>query len=210
MHGERFSGAKTCAERMAISLDFQRRGEGPGVAWATHRAASRSAPMRMPLTLPFLALFAAACGGDDSSGEPIGNPTPDELADRIEAVAHVAPEEEKAVPLRLGTLRESQLPAEYRTGRLCRLGEGGNLLLVAAAQGAVANVDGKVVALRTAGPVGPSGGFWEANGVSISIALKMPGAPAAANPPMRAGVTVGGDDDSKPLQKYEADWSCGG
>ena len=167
--------------------------------------------MRIPFVLPVLALLAASCGQEEETGELLGDPSPAELANRIEAIGQVAPEKEKeAEPPRLVPLEEAQLPAEYRTGRACRLTQGGNLFLIAVAQGAVAKVDGRVTQLRTAGPVGPTGGFWEAAGVSVSIALKLAGAPAAANPPMRAGVTVGGDDQSKPVQRLEGDWSCSG
>jgi hypothetical protein len=165
--------------------------------------------MRNPFLTPVLALFAASCGGGEGPDEPAGDPSPAELADRIENVAFApTPEEEKkAVPRRLGVLQESALPAEYRTGRSCRLTQGANLLLVAAAPGAVANIDGRMVRLGTAGPVGPSGGFYEAKGASISIGLKPLEGAAIGAATTRAGVTVGGDDN-KPLEQHEASWIC--
>ncbi len=164
----------------------------------------------MALALPFVALLAASCGGKEGSDEPVGDPPADVLANRIENLAIAAPEEEeaeKAEPRRLGVLREAELPAELRTGRACRLTAGANLYLVAGASGAVASIDGRIRLLPTAGPVGPSGGFWEAPGVSVSIALKPPEGAAIGSPTTRAGVTVGGDD-AKPIQRGEGSWTC--
>lgn len=164
--------------------------------------------MRAPILLPVLALIAASCGGEKAD-EPAGNPSPGELHNRIENVAFVQPKEEadKAAPRRLGVLQEAALPAQYRAGRSCRLTEGANLLLVAAAPGAVANLDGRTIRLAIAGPVGPSGGFFEAPGATVSVGLKPLESAAIGAPTTRAGVTVGGDD-TKPIQSHEASWIC--
>jgi hypothetical protein len=165
--------------------------------------------MRAPIFLPLLALAAASCGGEEGSDEPVGNPSSGELHNRIENVAFVQPEEEaeKAAPRRLGVLQEAALPAEYRAGRSCRLTQGANLLLVAATPGAIANIDGRIMPLRIAGPVGPSGGFFEAAGASVSIGLQPPAGAAVGSPTTHAGVTVGGND-SKPIERHEASWIC--
>ena len=164
--------------------------------------------MRGPLLLPVLALIAASCGGEEAD-EPAGNPSAQELHNRIENVAFVKPkeEQEKAAPKRLGVLQEAALPADFRAGRSCRLTQGGNLLLVAAAPGGIANIDGRVIALRIAGPVGPSGGFFEAPGASVSVGLQPPAGAAVGSPSTHAGVTVGGND-SKPIERHEASWTC--
>jgi hypothetical protein len=164
--------------------------------------------MRTRYLLPVLALALASCGGEEAD-EPVGNPSADELHNRIENVAIVKPKEEaeKAAPRRLGVLQEAALPAEYRAGRSCRLTQGGNLLLVAAAPGGIAMFDGRMRALRIAGPVGPSGGFFEAPGASVSIGLQPPPGAAVGSPTTHAGVTVGGDD-SKPIERHEASWIC--
>ena len=163
--------------------------------------------MRPPFAASLLGLLAAACGSEEPSGEPLGDPTAAELANRIEAVSQIAPEQEKAAPRRRGLLREDQVPAELRTGRACRLAQGNALLLVAGAPGAVAMVDGRPVRLRIAGPVGPIGGYFEAPGVSVSIGLKPPEGASAGSPATRAGVTIGGDS-AKPIQRHEASWTC--
>jgi hypothetical protein len=164
--------------------------------------------MRTLYLLPVLALATASCGAEETD-EPAGNPSSAELAQRIENVAFVQTKEEaeKAVPRRLGVLREATLPAEYRTGRACRLTQGPNLLLVAAAPGGIAMVDGQVRPLRIAGPVGPSGGFFEAPGASVSIGLQPPAGAVVGSPATHAGVTVGGDD-TKPIERHEASWLC--
>ena len=179
-----------------------------GVARQPFRAPVRSPRMR-PLPAAILALLAAACGEQEAAQEPLGDPTAAELANRIEAVSQIAPEEKKAAPRRLGLLREEQVPAELRTGRSCRLLEGNNLLLVAGAAGGVAVVDGRPVRLRIAGPVGPIGGYFEGPGVTVSIGLKPPEGATAGSPATRAGVTVGGDS-TKPIQRHEASWTCVG
>jgi hypothetical protein len=166
--------------------------------------------MRTPILLPVLALATASCGGEETD-EPAGNPSSAELRQRIENVAFVQPKEkaEKAAPRRLGVLTEALLPAQYRTGRSCRLTQGANLLLVAAAPGGIAVVDGQVRPLRIAGPVGPSGGFFEAPGASVSIGLQPPAGAAVGSPATHAGVTVGGDE-SRPIERHEASWVCAG
>jgi hypothetical protein len=164
--------------------------------------------MRTHFALPFAALALLSCGGGDEKGEAIGNPTPDELAARIENVAQVKPEAEKAVPQRLGPLDMAALPEDYRTGPACRLTAGTQLLLVAGPRGAAATIDGKPTMFPTAGPVGPSGGFWEAPGVTVSIGLKPPAGAVPGSPVTRAGVTIGGAKD-KPIERHEATWACG-
>jgi hypothetical protein len=189
-----------------MALAFQQMAELCGVARQPFLRAVRSPPMR-PLHAALLTVLLAACGSKDESQEALGDPTSAELANRIEAVSQIAPEEKKAAPRRLGMLREDQVPAELRTGRACRLSEGDALLLVAGASGGVAMIDGRPVRLRIAGPVGPIGGYFEAPGVTISIGLKPPEGASAGSPATRAGVTVGGDS-AKPIQRHEASWTC--
>jgi hypothetical protein len=164
--------------------------------------------MRTP-SRPLLALLAvltASCGGEDEAERATENLTSDELANRLDSISQVPRDpEEKAAPRRLCLLPPAEVPPEYLAGRACRLSEGAGLLLIAAEQGAVAKVDGRALRLTTAGPVGPSGGFWEAPGVSISIGAR-PGVNSDGTA-SRAGVTVGGAKD-KPIQRQEANWLC--
>ncbi|HEY0150319.1 MAG TPA: hypothetical protein VGB70_15125 [Allosphingosinicella sp.] len=161
----------------------------------------------MPPAALSLALLAASCGSNEPSNTPIGDPTAAELANRIEAIAQVPEEEREAAPRRLELLREDQVPADLRTGRLCRLTEGSNLLLVAGDAGAAANIDGKPVRLRIAGPVGPIGGYFEGPGATVSIGLKPPEGATVGSVATLAGITVGGDS-AKPIQRHQGSWTC--
>lgn len=165
--------------------------------------------VRSVLSLLFLAIPLAACGGGGPANEPIGDPTPQELANTIERLAEQQAEEApKAPPGRLGMLEEAALPQAYREGRTCRLSSGNRLLLIVAAPGALAQLDGKVKQLAVSGPVGPSGGFFETQGASISVGLRAgPGAAAAGTPSTRAGLTVAGEKD-RPMERHEGSWIC--
>ena len=164
-------------------------------------------PVRAALAL--LCLAAAACGkADDNEAAP--QLPPDQLANTIETLHEARPAEEpQGTPQRMGFLADSEVPPEYRTGKACRLEQKGRLALIAAAPGALARIDGKLVRLPTAGPVGPSGGYWEAPGLTISIGRRAAVAPGAEQANMRwpAGVTIGGDPE-RPLLKLDADWGC--
>jgi hypothetical protein len=163
----------------------------------------------MRFALPFLCLAAAACRASEAPGDEPQLPR-DALANAIDEL-HVAkdPEDPQASPHRLGFLADAEVPAEYRTGRACRLQQNGRLALIAAAPGALARVDNRLIRLTAGGPIGPSGGYFEAPGVTISIGRRAavePGSPQA-NMAWPAGITVGGDPD-RPLAKLSADWGC--
>lgn len=152
-----------------------------------------------------LAAAAPACG--DGDGDPVGDPAPGELANRIEEIAVERKPEEKPKPPRLGVLDEAGLAPEWRAGPSCRLRRGGRLLLVANAAGALATVDGRAARLAVAGPVGPSGGFFEAPGVTVSIGGRPAAGGEAPGPWMRAGITVGGAPD-RPVERHAGEWGC--
>jgi hypothetical protein len=157
---------------------------------------------------PLLLLVLSGCGRSTSPDAPIGDPTPQELAEVIEKHAQGTKEDDPAAPVqRLGTLEIASLPEAYRTGRACRLTRENQLLLVAAAPGAVAKMDGKLLELKTAGPVGPSGGYFEAPGATVSIGLRAPAGAVAGSPSTRAGVAVGGGKE-RPMERLEASWTC--
>ena len=164
-------------------------------------------------TLPFLVLFlAAACGsGEEEAVEP--NMSNEALAETLERV-HVAKkgEDKPANPgPQLGFLREEDMTPAFRGRPSCRLGRDRKVMLVAVGQGAVARIDGRPVRLAIAGPVGPSGGFFEGEGYTVSVGRRTPVAPRGDAVPIarRAGVTIGGAKDA-PLGKAEALWVCSG
>ena len=163
--------------------------------------------LALRLALPLLCLAAAACGRAEADDAAL---PPAQLANTIEAL-HVAkaPDEPQVPPHRMGFLADADITPEYRTGRACRLEQNGRLALIAAAPGAIARIDGRLVRLATAGPVGPSGAYFEAPGLTVSIGRRAAVAPGAERANMRwpAGITVGGDPE-RPLEKLSADWGC--
>jgi hypothetical protein len=159
----------------------------------------------LPAVPALLCCLAAACGGGEA--EPAGDPSPAELANRIEKVAVQREPEEEAAPLRLRFLSKTDVVGDLRSGPSCRLQRGGRLLLLANAAGALAAVDGRVVRLAVAGPVGPSGGFFEAPGVSISVGRRPSSLGGPPGPWSPAGVTVGGAP-GKPVERHDVAWGC--
>lgn len=156
--------------------------------------------------LSLLACLAlAACGGSDEEVDPEVNST-EELENRLEALHEL---QDPLPPQRLAYLQAADLGPEMRAGPACRLHQNGVLLLVANASGAVARVDGRRVPLAISGPVGPTGGFFKAPGVTVSVGRTTPFAGNAdsyvAGWPARA--TVGGSADIPP-EKHEATWIC--
>ncbi|WP_165356293.1 hypothetical protein [Sphingosinicella sp. BN140058] len=108
---------------------------------------------------------------------------------------------------RLGTITATDVPADLRQGRGCRLVQGERLLLLANARGAIARLDGRILRLRIGGPLGPSGGFFVADGASVSIGRTVPAAGQQMISQGPATVSVGGARD-RPIEKVDADWAC--
>ncbi len=88
----------------------------------------------------------------------------------------------------------------------CELRRNGELLLLANSGDAVARVEDRLVRLRLSGPLGPSGGFFSADPLAISIG--------------RTGET--GEENREPalvqvtnrltgtIREFDASWRCGG
>jgi hypothetical protein len=162
----------------------------------------------MSPTFPLLALILlAACGGAQEDDRARANSV-EELENRLEKLADRTSEEIEPAA-RLTTLRESDLGPELRSNPACRLHQSGRLLVVVNAAGAVARIDGRRVPLAVSGPVGPTGGFFTAPGVTVSVGRTEPSGNDAAEYGMGwpARATVGGDND-RPLEKLEATWIC--
>ncbi|HEX8126625.1 MAG TPA: hypothetical protein VF548_13690 [Allosphingosinicella sp.] len=153
-------------------------------------------------------LLLAACGDqeEERDGPPANNV--EELENKLEKLAVGAGEETEPAP-RMSNLKESDLGPEHRSNPACRLHRGGRLLLVVNAAGGVARIDGRRVGLALSGPVGPTGGFLTAPGITISVGRTEPGGEEAAQYGMGwpARATVGGDKN-RPLEKLEATWIC--
>lgn len=162
----------------------------------------------MPRCLFLLAtILLAACGGPEEDDRPRANSV-EELENRLEKLADRTSEEIEPAP-RLSNLKEADLGPQLRSDPACRLHRDGRILLVVNAAGAVARIDGRRVPLEVSGPVGPTGGFFTAPGVTVSVGRTEPTGNDAAEYGMGwpARATVGGDME-RPLEKHEATWIC--
>ena len=158
--------------------------------------------------LPFaVLLLLAACGDPDDSAEPRAN-SQEELENRLDKLADRTSEDIEP-PDRLGDLVRADVGPELRAEPACRLRRDGRLVLTVYAAGAVARIDGRRVPLAVSGPVGPTGGFLKAPGVTISVGRLDPPVPGADDyaREWRARVTIGGDKE-RPIEKHEATWTC--
>lgn len=159
---------------------------------------------------PFLllaSLFLTGCGGPEEDDRPRANSV-EELENRLEKLAARTSEEIEPAP-RMSNLRKADLGPELRSNPACRLHREGRLLVVVNAAGAVARIDGRRVQLVVSGPVGPTGGFFTAPGVTLSVGRTEASGDGAAEYGMGwpARATVGGDRE-RPLEKLEATWIC--
>jgi hypothetical protein len=152
-------------------------------------------------------LLLAACGGPEEDDRPRANSV-EELENRLEKLA-ARTEEDIEPPVRLANLKEADLGPELRSEPACRLHRDGRLLLVVTKAGAVARIDGRRVPLTVSGPVGPTGGFFTAPGVTVSVGRAAPYAADAASYARGwpARLSIGGDAE-RPVEKHEATWIC--
>ncbi|HYD36166.1 MAG TPA: hypothetical protein VEA60_01040 [Allosphingosinicella sp.] len=153
------------------------------------------------------ALLLVACGGREDGAEPRAN-SQAELENRLDKLADRTSEDIEP-PDRLGDLLQSDVGPELRARPACRLSRNGRLILVVNDAGAVARIDGRRVPLAVSGPVGPTGAFLSAPGVTVSVGRIEPPVGAADEHarPWPARVTIGGDRE-RPLEKHEASWIC--
>jgi hypothetical protein len=110
-----------------------------------------------------LALLLAGCG----QGSPAGNgagPGENEIRRLSTPEVEVADPQAAARPQPLRVADVAAMPAPG-----CAFGREGRMLLAASAGGAVARVDGRLLHLTHAAPMGPSGGFFEDRQISISV-----------------------------------------
>src|SRR3954468_15795431 len=146
-------------------------------------------------------------GGGDEDVEPRANSV-EELSNRLDKLADRTSEDIEP-PDRLGFLQRIDLDPRLGANPACRLHQGGRLYLVVNAAGAVARIDGRRVPLAVSGPVGPTGGFFTAPGITVSVGRTKPSGDDAAEYGIGwpARVTIGGDME-RPLEKHEATWIC--
>jgi hypothetical protein len=154
------------------------------------------------------ALALAGCGSADAPEAQANSAA--ELENRIAALAEHK-EEKVERPPRMGVLQQTDLGAELRSDPACRLHRDGRLLVVVNAAGAVARIDGRRTPLTVSGPVGPTGGFFTAPGVTISVGRIAPysGDSAVYVPGWPARASVGGVE-GREIEKVEGRWHCSG
>ena len=152
-------------------------------------------------------LLLAACGAGEEDDRPRAN-SAEELENRLEKLADRTVDDIEP-PVRLGNLKESDLGPDLRSEPACRLHRHRRLLLVVTKAGAVARIDGRRVPLRVSGPVGPTGGFFTAPGVTVSIGrvALYAGDAASYAEGWPARLSIGGDRE-RPIEKHEATWIC--
>lgn len=162
--------------------------------------------MIRPLAFASL-LLLAACADQEDEAVARANSV-EELSNRLDKLADRTSEDIEPPP-RLGDLLPADLPRAPGTGPVCRLSRGGRLVLVVDSAGAVARVDGRRAALAVSGPVGPTGGFFTAPGITLSVGRRRPleaeGEGYGLAWPAR--LSVGGDPE-RPIEKHEGSWSC--
>jgi biopolymer transport protein ExbD len=128
-----------------------------------------------------LALASATLGGcrEAPSAAP---PSPDQVsaaANQAQAELVDAP---TPPPDRLAPLAEGELDPRFLAKPACRLTRDGQILVAATPKEAVARVDGRLRVLAKSGAVDPSGAFFRAPGVTISIGRISAVAPVAEVP----------------------------
>ena len=157
--------------------------------------------------LPLALLLLAACGGRDDGAEPRAN-SQEELENRLDKLADRTSEDIEP-PDRLGDLLEADLGPGPRAGAACRMQRNGRLVLTVNEAGAVARIDGRLVPLAVSGPVGPTGAFLAAPGVTVSVGRLDPPVAGADEQgrEWRARITIGGDKE-RPIEKHEGSWTC--
>ena len=162
--------------------------------------------MIRPLALS-ATLLLAACGGREDGAEPRAN-SQEELENRLDKLADRTSEDIEP-PARLGDLIAADVGPELRAAPACRLRRNGRVVLIVNDAGAVARIDGRRVPLAVSGPVGPTGAFLDAPGVTVSVGRLQPPVSAADEHAREwpARVTIGGDKE-RPIEKHEATWLC--
>ena len=152
-------------------------------------------------------LLLAACSDQEEDAVARANSV-EELANRLDKLSDRT-EEDIEPPDRLADLLQTDLGPELRAEPSCRLSRTGRLILVVNSAGAVARIDGRRVPLTVSGPVGPTGGFFTAPGVTVSVGRIKP-LTAEADSYARAWparLSIGGDPE-RPIERHEASWTC--
>jgi hypothetical protein len=152
-------------------------------------------------------LLLASCGG---SGDPTEGKSPEQLRREIEAVATPKPPpEDRPPPFRLRPLKVGEVRQYVGGHPACMLVYRDRIFFTTISMEGIARIDGRLVRLTASGPVAGSGGFFRAEGATISIGrvAQYAGRAEAYVPAWAVDVAVGGAREIKP-QRFEASWTC--
>ena len=151
-------------------------------------------------------LLLAACG---DRGDPTEGKSAEQLRREIEAVATAKPlPEDEPPPFRLRPLRVSEV-RQYLSDRPgCVLVYQDRVFFATGGSDGLARIDGRPVWLAASGPVSTSGGFFTAEGATMSIGRvsQYAGRAEAYVPGWRVDVAVGGAKDILP-QRFVGKWA---
>jgi hypothetical protein len=145
------------------------------------------------------ALLLAGCG----QGSPAGNgagPGENEIRRLSTPEVEVADPQAPARPQPLKVADLAAMPAPA-----CAFGREGRMLLAATADGAVARVNGQLLHLTHAAPMGPSGGFFEDRQISVSVGRVGETMADAERWPARMTVT---NRRAEAQIEYDGVWRC--
>jgi hypothetical protein len=162
-------------------------------------------PMKSSLSiLVGVAALVSSCGSEPADTAQL---PPEDLANRIDELAVGKVEKTKAP--RMTFLRAADIGPEFRDRPSCRLHRGDRILLIVVEGRGLARIDGRVVPLAISAPVGPTGGFFTGEGVTISVGRtgQFPAEAESYGRDWTAGATIGGSTD-KPIEKLDASWVC--
>jgi hypothetical protein len=145
------------------------------------------------------ALLLAACGQGSPAGNDAG-PSENEIRRLSTPEIEVADPQAAArpQPLKVGDLAAMPAPA-------CAFGREGRMLLAATAGEAIARVNGRLLHLTHAAPMGPTGGFFEDRQISISVGRVGETMAGAGRWPARMTVT---NRRAEAQLEYGGVWRC--
>lgn len=158
------------------------------------------------LAASLVLLLAAGCGSE----QPATDKSPEQLRREIEELS-TPPSLKKKVPkFRLRPLTLAEVRSYAGEGPVCLVLVGQRVLFVTNGSQGLARIDGRLTRLTASGPVGASGGFFVAQGATLSIGRigQYAGEAAAYAPSWTAMVAIGGAARGEKPQQFDAGWTC--
>jgi hypothetical protein len=155
----------------------------------------------------FPILLCSACG---DRSDPTEGKSAEQLRREIEAVATPKPlPKDKPPPFRLRPLKVGEVRHFVADRPACLLVYRDRIFFATGGPYGIARIDGRPVRLAAGGPVSTTGGFFTAEGATISIGRpgQYAGRAEAYVPGWRVDVAVGGAKEILP-QRFEANWTC--